>query len=372
MQRNKIRPYWSSTSTVRLGNREIGIGQPVYIIAEAGVNHNGRLDLAIQLVEAAKRAGADAVKFQVFTAENLVISDAPTADYQKQQGHNDQRQMLRQLELSRQDFTDLFRYCQDVKIEFLATPFSIDDLEFLQSLGVSAIKLASPDLVNLPLLEKAIESGLPVILSSGACLIDEIDGAVDCFTNRGLLSRLILMHCISSYPTPLSQANLSVIGNLAQRYPIPIGFSDHTAEWITGALAVSAGATILEKHFTLDRSMPGPDQAFSLEVIQLEQYVAAAKEAQSAMGTPLRQLLDSEHDVRNFSRGSVVSAMDIPAGTIVTPAMLTVKRPGGGIEPARIKELVGTKAIVDIPADRQIEWTMIQPTSVEAAFIQSN
>jgi len=369
MQRSRIRPYWSSSSTIRIGSREVGTGQPVYNIAEAGVNHNGRFDLALKLVDAAKRAGADAVKFQVFTAENLVISNAPTANYQKQQGHVDQRQMLRQLELTRQEFTDLFRYCHDVGIEFLATPFSINDLEFLLDLGVSAIKLASPDLVNFPLLERAIESQLPVIASSGACIIEEIDSAVDCFANHGALSHLVLMHCISSYPTPLSEANLSVVSNLAQRYPVPIGFSDHTAEWITGALAVSAGATILEKHFTIDRSLPGPDQAFSLEEIQLGQYVAAAREAQTAMGTPRRQLLDCEHEVRRVSRGSVVSALDIPAGTVITPAMLTVKRPGGGIEPARIRELVGTKAIDDIPADTRIEWTMLQPLAVETVCL---
>jgi sialic acid synthase SpsE len=177
---------------------------------------------------------------------------------------------------------------------------------------------------------------------------------------------MILLHCISSYPTSLSQANLAVIGNLAQRFPVPIGFSDHTAEWITGALAVTAGATILEKHFTLDRTMPGPDQAFSLEELQLEQFIAAAREAKAALGTPLRQLLRCEQDVRNLSRGSVVSACDIPADTIITPAMLTVKRPAGGIEPARIKEVVGTRAVNDIPADSRLEWPMVQPTMEKA------
>jgi N,N'-diacetyllegionaminate synthase len=366
MQRSKTRPYWSSSSGVQIGNRTVGTGQDIYVIAEAGVNHNGRFDLALKLVETAKRAGADAVKFQVFTAENLVISNAPTAAYQLEKGHTDQRQMLRELELTRQEFTDLSHYCRDVGIEFLATPFSIDDLEFLLELDVAAIKLASPDIVNFPLLERAIGSGLPVIISSGACSLDEIDAGVDCFSNQGALSRMILLHCISAYPTSLSQANLAVIANLAQRYPVPIGFSDHTAEWITGALAVTAGATILEKHFTLDRTMPGPDQTFSLEELQLEQFIAAAKEAKVALGTPLRQLLRCEQDVRSLSRGSVVSALDIPSGTIITPAMLTVKRPAGGIEPARIKEVVGTRAVADIPADIRIEWPMVQPTMEKA------
>jgi N,N'-diacetyllegionaminate synthase len=366
MQRNRIHRYWSSSTGVQIGNRTLGTGQDVYMIAEAGVNHNGRFEPALRLVDAAKRAGADAVKFQVFTAENLVISHAPTAAYQLEKGHTDQRQMLRELELTRAEFTELAQYCREVGIEFLATPFSIDDLEFLLELGVSAIKLASPDLVNYPLLERAIGSGLPVITSSGACTIDEIDDAVECFSNQGALSRMILLHCISSYPTSLAQANLAVIGNLTGRYPIPIGFSDHTAEWITGALAVAAGATVLEKHFTLDRKLPGPDQAFSVEEPELEKYIAGAREAKAAMGTPLRQLLACEHDVRKLSRGSVVSAMDIPAGTIITPAMLTVKRPGGGIEPARIKDVVGTRAVCDITADTSLDWLMVRPTMEKA------
>ncbi len=361
MQRNRMRQYWSSSPVVYIQNRPVGPGEPVYVIAEAGVNHNGKFDLALQLVELAKRAGADAVKFQVFTAENLVIANAPTAGYQKQKGHSDQRQMLKQLELTRQEFVDLFKYCQDVKIDFLATPFSIDDLEFLLDMGISAIKLASPDLVNVPLVERAIASKLPVIASTGAATIEEIDEAVDQFANHGALSRLILMHCISSYPTALQDMNLSVIGNLAQRFPTPVGFSDHTAEWISGALAIAAGATVLEKHFTLDSKMPGPDQQFSLEESQLRQYIAVVREAQAAMGTPRRRLLDCEQEVRHVSRGSVVSSMDIAAGTIITPAMLTIKRPGGGIEPSRIKELVGMRAIGKIPADVQLQWTMFQP-----------
>lgn len=359
MQRNKPKAYWSSSSGVQIGSRAIGLGQPVYIIAEAGVNHNGRFDLALKLIDAAKRVGADAVKFQVFTAENLVVSNAPTATYQLHQGHSDQRQMLRQLELSRKEFTDLHGYCRQVGIEFLATPFGISDLEFLVDLGVPGLKLASPDLVNVPLVERAIQSNLPIIASTGACTIDEIDEAVEGFSNQGALGRLILFHCISSYPTKLTETNLAVIGNLAQRYPVPVGFSDHTAEWITGALAVAAGATILEKHFTLDRAMPGPDHALSLDEIQMGQYIAAAREAQAAMGNPRRQLLTCEHEVRNVSRGSVVSALDIPAGTVVTPAMVTVKRPGGGIEPARIKEVIGTRAAVAIAADTRLEWQML-------------
>lgn len=366
MNRGWNQPDQSDKLEVTLGDRAVGPGQPAFIIAEAGVNHNGQLDLALQLVQCAKRCGADAVKFQVFTAEGLVVANAPTADYQAVQGHGDQRQMLRELELTRQEFVDLFWYCKDVGIEFLATPFSIGDLEFLLDLGVRAIKLASTDLINVPLVERAIAAGLPIIASTGACILDEIDAAVDLFANHDARSRLVLMHCVSSYPTPLIDANLAVMPQLAQRYDMSVGYSDHTAEWITGALAVAAGARVLEKHFTIDRALPGPDQSFSLEESHLMQYVAAVREAEAAMGTGQRAVLPCEEQVRTVSRGSVVAATDIPTGTVVTPAMLTVKRPGGGIEPARIKSLVGLVACRDIPADTILSWDMLQPAESPA------
>jgi len=367
MNRGRNNRFWPDLSGVFIDGHEIGPGKPVYIVAEAGVNHNGRVDLALKLVDAAKRAGADAVKFQVFTAEELVVADAPTVGYQAGQGRGDQRNMLRQLELTRPEFKDLYNHCKDVEIEFLATPFSITDLEFLVDLGVSAIKLASTDLVNVPLVERVIASRLPVIASTGACSIDEIDAAFDLFADHGALSRLVLMHCISAYPTALTDANLGMIGQFQDRYGLVVGFSDHTAENTTGALAVAAGAAVLEKHFTLDRTLTGPDHAFSLDEPQLVEYIAAAREAEQAMGSGLRQVLACEQEIRELSRGSIVAAVDIPAGTAVTGAMLTVKRPGRGIEPARMKELVGLFAVCDIAADTMISWDMLQPAGFPAA-----
>ncbi len=365
MSQSRTKLFWSNTPNVRIGKRDIGPGQDVYIIAEAGVNHNGKIDYAFQLVDIAKRAGADAVKFQVFTADNLVTSNAPTASYQAERGHSNQKQMLKKLELSRDEFRDVFNYCCDVGIDFLATPFSIPDLEFLLELDVSAIKIASPDIVNMPLLESVISSGLPAIISSGASVSDEISHLIDMFTNKAALSRLILLHCISSYPTKLKDANLAVINSLARQYPVPVGFSDHTAEWITGALAVAAGAVVLEKHFTISRDLPGPDHSFSLEESQLRRYIIAAREARLAMGDSHRKLLDCEKEVRNIARGSVVSTVDIPAGTIIMPSMVTVKRPAGGIEPMRIKQVIGMIALSDIPADSQIDWHMLRPFAEE-------
>ncbi len=372
MFQGKPKLFWSNTPIVRIADREIGPGRDVYIIAEAGVNHNGNVDLAFQLVDIAKRAGADAVKFQVFSADNLVTSNAPTARYQAEKGHGNQKQMLRQLELTREKFADIFDYCRNVGLDFLATPFSIADLEFLLELGVSAIKIASPDIVNIPLLERVISSDLPAIVSSGASVSEEISNLVELFADKAAISRLVLLHCISSYPTKLNQANLAVISTLARQYPVPVGFSDHTAEWITGALAVSAGASVLEKHFTISRSLPGPDHSFSLEESQLRQYVLAAHEARQAMGNPYRSLLECEREVRNIARGSVVSTVDIPAGTIILPTMVTVKRPAGGIEPARIKQVIGTIALTDIPADSQIDWQMLKPFAEEEPVRESS
>ncbi len=352
--------FWSNSPVVNIGTKSVGSGNDVYIIAEAGVNHNGKFDIALRLVESAKRVGADAVKFQVFTADNLVVDNAPTADYQGKKGYKSQKEMLRELELTRQEFTDLFYYCRDVGIEFLATPFSIDDLEFLLDLGVNVLKIASPYLVNLPLIERAIESGLPIIASTGTCTEEEVDYAVELFTSAGALGRLVLLHCVSSYPTLLEDANLSVISTFVHRYPVPIGYSDHTPEEFTGALAVCCGATVLEKHFTINNSLPGPDQELSLNEQEMKVYIELARKAQKALGYPIKRVLECEEEVRRVSRGSVVAKVDIPAGTVITSDMLTVKRPGTGIEPLRIKEVIGCRASVDIKADTLIQWTMLE------------
>lgn len=354
-------PYKNTTPSVSIGGKEISINEDVYIIAEAGVNHAGRLEIALKMVEAAKRAAANAIKFQVFCADNLVAGDVKPAEYQAMVGYTDQKSMLRTLELSYKDLTDIFHYCKDVGIEFLATPFSIEDLEFLLELGINAIKIASTSLLNIPLLERAIATGLPIIASSGTCSEEEIDYVMGLLAEKSALERTILLHCISSYPTPLESANLEVIKTFIRKYPVPVGYSDHTTDTITGALAVCCGASILEKHFTIDKTLPGPDQAISLDENDLREYIRLARLAKKAMGSPRRKPTPQELEVKRLARMSIVSKVDIPKGSTITEDMLTTKRPGDGIEPRKLPELIGSIAEVDIPADTLIQWYMLRP-----------
>lgn len=344
---------------VEIGSRTIGQSSTVYLVAEAGVNHNGSVDAARKMVDAAHKAGADAVKFQVFQATRLASRYAPQAAYQKAAAAApSQVEMLSRLELKPADFALLKRHCDDLGIEFLATPFGLEDLRVLLDLGVRAIKIASPDIVNRPLLEAAAAARLPMLLSTGASEAAEIDAACDLLIRQGRVP-LVLLHCVSRYPTELEQANLRRIGSLQCRYNCPVGFSDHTAERFTALLAVAAGASVLEKHFTLDRSWPGPDHIFSLSPVDLVDYVCRARLASTAMGGGSLDLDPAERDVRSVARCSVTAARDLVAGEVIGPDMLAVKRPGSGITPWRIAEVLGRRASRDIPADTPITWEML-------------
>ncbi len=345
--------------TVRIGQRLVGDGQPMLIIAEAGVNHDGAVDKARKLVDAAAEAGADMVKFQMFSAAELTTENAAAAEYQKDVGATTQRGMLRRLELSDDDFERIVERCRQRSIEFLATPFGPADVERLVKLGVSAIKTASTDLNNVPLLQAAGETGLPLMVSTGASTAEEIAAAVERLRSWGAFDRLILLHCVSSYPTPLESANLRAIGALRDEFNVPVGYSDHTEHVQIAGWAVAAGASVLEKHFTLDRRSAGPDHAMSLEPRGLAAYVEAAREAERALGTGRIGMTALEADVRAVARRSVVAIDSIEAGTVLTPEMLTVKRPAGGITPDRLHELVGRPARIAIAADTAITWEMI-------------
>jgi N,N'-diacetyllegionaminate synthase len=345
---------------VSIGRRVIGPGCPAYIIAEAGVNHDGSPERALQLVDAAAAVGADAVKFQVFCARELTTRTAGMADYQKVTGARSQRQMLERLELSDAALERISARCRKRAIEFLATPFSVVDLERLLFFGVRALKIASTDLNNSPLLRAAVEAGLPLICSTGAATAAEIRTAVKRLRAWGAGSRLVLLHCVSSYPTPLQAANLRAITALRTEFDVPAGFSDHTSETQTGAWAVSAGACVLEKHFTLDRSASGPDHAMSLTPAALADYIAAVRSAESALGTGTLGMTDLEADVRAVARKSVVTARALRAGTILTPDMLAVKRPAGGIEPDQLQRLIGRKVTANIGRDKLLTWDVIQ------------
>jgi len=343
-----------------IGPARIGPGEPVYVVAEIGVNHNGCARTAAELIHAAAEAGADAVKFQVFAPQRLVRHDAPAAAYQKRAGQGDrQYQMLARLALSPDDLGRLAETADRCDVEFLATPFSVADLRTLLDLGVRAVKLASPDLVNWPLLEAAAASRLPVLASTGAAEMSEVVESVDHF-RRARGGPLALLHCVSRYPTPEHEANLAAIRTLGRTFGCVTGFSDHTESTAIGGYAAAAGAAIIEKHFTLSRAQDGPDHAFSLEPAAMAEYIRGIRAAEVMLGNGRITVSPGQEEVRRLARGSVVAACDIPAGRRLSADMLTVKRPGDGISPRQISALIGRVAARDIPADAPIAWESLK------------
>lgn len=345
---------------VTIGAKRVGPKQPVYVIAEAGVNHDGSLDKALTLIDAAAAAGADAVKFQAFRAADLTTLAAPTADYQKKSAGESQRDLLAALEFNAVQFEQLAAHCRTHRVEFLATPFGIHELDMLLRIGVSAVKLASTDLDNSPLAKAAAASGKTLIVSVGAATAPEIDAAVRRMRGWGAGDRLVLLHCVSCYPTPIAHANLRAIGALRRQFGLPVGFSDHVQSICTGGLAVAAGACVLEKHFTLDRAATGPDHAMSLEPGDLRDYIRLAHEAHDALGTGVVGMSEIEADVRRVARKSIVAARNLPAGTLLTPDMLAIRRPAGGISPDQMERVPGRRLTVPVTTDTQLQWEMLR------------
>ncbi len=345
---------------VRIGRRDIGPGAATYLVAEAGVNHNGSLDTALRMIDAAADAGADAVKFQVFRAEDLTTAAAGLAAYQTRCGSRSQRDMLADLELSDHDFARLKEHCDQLGVQFLATPFSPGDVDRLMELGVPAIKIASTDIDNPLLLEYAAQTRLPLIISTGTATEAEIRAAINRLLEGHIEHRLVLLHCVSSYPTPIEAANLRAIRTLERLFGLPAGYSDHTRSTEIGAWAVAAGARLLEKHFTLDRTATGPDHAVSLEPAELAAYFQAVRRVEQALGSGRLDMCALEADVRAVARKSVVARHDIPAGTTLVLDLLTVKRPGGGIPPDQLEHLIGRRTRIDVPRDTVITWDMLQ------------
>lgn len=347
--------------------RRVGAGSPTYVIAEAGVNHNGSVQTALRMIRAARDAGAQAVKFQAFRADELVCSAprsacASSADEGVRTGSwrgMDQHAMLSELELDADAFCRLHDACRDAGIEFLATPFDRRSLELLVELDVAAIKIASTDLTNTPLLEAALQTRRPLIVSTGASRPAELDRCVRLirsFPDAGAA----LLHCVSAYPVEPHAANLGRIRTLAERYGLVTGYSDHTSGIRAGALAVAAGAAIVEKHFTLDCSQAGPDHAFSLEPPELRAYVDRIRQAELMVGDGRLELQDCEQEIRSKAGRSLVAARLIRAGQTLSESMLALKRPGGGLSAEVLPEIVGRVATRDIAAEERVEWSMVQ------------
>jgi N-acetylneuraminate synthase/N,N'-diacetyllegionaminate synthase len=339
---------------------KIGEGCPVFIIAEAGVNHNGSLKMAKEMVDAAKSAGADAIKFQTFTAENLVTARAPKALYQKKNalGKN-QLEMLKKLELSNLHFKELFDYCQKKRIIFLSTPFDSQSALFLQELGVGAFKVSSGDLPNLPLLKQIAGYKKPVILSTGMSSMKEIGEAVNTIVSVGN-QKLILLHCTTNYPTKYEEVNLKAIETLRKRFKLPVGYSDHTAGVIISVAAVALRACVIEKHFTLSQALPGPDHLASLEPNQLREMVRSIREIEKAMGSGEKVPTAAEVRMKKIARKSLVANVDIPRDAKINAEMLAIKRPGTGIEPRYLTRLMKYRTKKSIRKDQVLFWEDIK------------
>lgn len=345
---------------VTIGRHRIGPAAPTFIVAEAGVNHDGSLETALRLVDAAADAGADAVKFQMFHAPDLVTASAPTAQYQKIGcGEVSQSAMLRRLELTRHQFETIRKRCDQRSILFLATPFGEADVARLSAMNVPAVKIASTELTNEPLLTAVAAVGSPIILSTGASTEEEVRAAVHYLADCGVTERLILLHCVSCYPAPIDALNLRAIAAMQHTFGVPCGFSDHSTSTQTGAWAVAAGACVLEKHFTLDSTAPGPDHAMSLDPLQLTNYIAAARAAQRTLGSAGFGMNDLETEVRTVARKSIVAARTIHRGALLTADQLILKRPGTGIAPTDWNQIIGRRAAVDIASDTLLSWDML-------------
>ena len=330
----------------------------VLIIVEAGVNHNGSIQIAKQLVDKAVEAGVDIIKYQTFKSEKLVSKTAKQAEYQQRNiGKRDEGQlaMLRKLELSAEDHYELIRYCKERNIRFLSTAFDMESIDFLHSLNMGLWKIPSGEITNYPYIKKIASFMEPVILSTGMCELSDIEAALNVLIEEGVSQEQItILHCNTEYPTPYSDVNLKAMLEIGEKFGVQIGYSDHTRGIEVPIAAVALGATIIEKHFTLDKNMEGPDHKASLEPDELKFMVSAIRNIEQALGTGHKIISESERKNMEVARKSIVAAFPIKEGELLTEDNLTVKRPGNGISPMRWNEVIGTAAIKDFDEDELI------------------
>lgn len=328
----------------------------ITIIAEAGVNHNGDLELAKQMVRAAKESGADIVKFQTAKLESLVSKYAPMAEYQKENTGRTESQidMLKRLLLPYDDFAILARYCDEAGIQFLSTPFDIDSIEFLSSIGCRLWKIPSGEITNLPYLERIGKLHQPIILSTGMSTLNEIQEALNVLYDSGA-AKITLLHCTTEYPAPFETVNLKAMLTLKEKFQTDVGYSDHTMGTEIPIAAAALGAVVIEKHFTLSRSMEGPDQKASLEPGELKSMVSAIRHIEMAMGDGEKKPVQSEMANRIVARKSIIARKPVAKGEILTEENITTKRPGNGLSPMMWHEVLGTAAVRDFKEDELIE-----------------
>ena len=325
------------------------------IIAEAGVNHNGSLERAKKLVEVAKECGADIIKFQTAKLDSLVSKTAKMADYQKANTGvvESQKEMLRKLLLSFEDFVELADYCKEVGIQFLSTPFDIESVKFLNTMQ-DIWKVPSGEITNYPYLVEIAKTKKEVILSTGMATLDEIGDAVRVLKENGTPD-ITILHCTTEYPAPISEVNLKAMGMLKEKFGYPVGYSDHTQGIEIDLAAVALGATVIEKHFTLDKNLPGPDHKASLEPAELKAMVEGIRKIELALGVPEKKPSQIELKNRVVARKSIVAAKNIKKGEVLSEDNITTKRPGNGISPMKWLDVIGTKAVRDFEEDELIE-----------------
>lgn len=346
---------------IEICDKIISETSPVFIIAEAGVNHNGDIEIARQMVSEAKRCGADCIKFQTFKAERVVIDRAPKAKYQLKTTDPDESQveMLKKCELKPEFHKELIDLCARENIVFLSTPYDIEDVDFLDELGVPAFKLASIHAVEPYLIQYTAKKQSPIILSTGMTTLAEIDEAVRA-VREAENDQLILLQCTTNYPSRFEDSNLRAMQTMHDAFDVLVGYSDHTRDDLSCIVAVALGARIIEKHFTLDKTLPGPDQSSSAEPDEFARLVRNIRNAEKTLGAAMKEPSDIERENATVMRRSIVAKQNIAKGTEITEKMLTFKRPSTGLAPRYFFDIVGLKARKNIAADTLIQWSDIE------------
>lgn len=343
------------SSEICLGSKTVSTNSGCYVIAEAGVNHNGDVEIAKEMISRAVDTGVDAIKFQIFNADELILKEVKKASYQSVSSPDEsQYQMLKSLELKNDDFVELKKYCDYLGISFLATPFDNSSLEFLLGLDIDAIKVASTDTTNYPFLKKIANGGKPVILSTGMCNMEEVRIAVE--TIKPINKDLILLQCTSSYPTPLDKVNIRVMNTYATEFSCLVGFSDHTPGLGASPYAVAAGAKVIEKHYTLDKMMSGPDHQASLEISELADLVKDIRRVESMLGSSAKTVAPSEVENKKSLQKSIVATQTIREGEIFSEQNLAMKRTGGlGLSSLFFDKIIGKKSCKNFSVDEVID-----------------
>lgn len=346
--------------TVAIGGRCVGPGHPCFIIAEPGSNHNGSFDMAIKLIDAAANAGADAVKFQTFRAEEHYSRLTPQFSYLRKIAPDVSTfELIKQNELPRAWHASLKKHADERGIIFMSTPSdrsAVDELTDVHSMA--AIKIASFEAVDLPFIEYCARKGKPMIVSTGMCNLGDIEDILIALRKVDN-NKVILLHCVSLYPTKPEQVNLRAMQTIGAAFGVPVGLSDHTVGLEVPLAAVALGACVIEKHYTLDRQLEGPDHLFALEPQELKAMVQGIRKVEAALGSPTKQMLPAEDEMAHLGRRSIVARVRIPQGTVLTPEMLTTKRPGYGIRPKLLSLIVGRQARQTIEEDQVITWEMV-------------